>query len=233
MRRRRAGPNNEAKRRSSLPVTFVAAFHLDSYSLFAAGSRATSIPSSPVDQAFRSLRATPSGLIGGSGLVQITESVGQALEDSPALRPQDMTALMRERHAAVVKDLADNPEDLRAAEQTGWIVAARRRGKLQLQLYHASHTFKAQDVNRGFPMTILPVDVTPEQFSASILKYKKRLRPIKALTSFDESLNYHLDVMHDFLREAQAASQTVGDAMQIGFFRSDGEMEVMDEWIRI
>jgi hypothetical protein len=214
-------------------VTFVAAFHLDSFSLFGADSQATSTPSSHVDQDIRSLRATPSGLIAGSGLAQITESIGHALEDGPALRPQDLTALMRDRHAAVVKDLPDDPEVRRQAEQTGWIVAARRRGKLQLQLYESSHAFKAQDVNLGFPMTLLPSDVTPEQFNASILKYKKRLRPLKSLTSFDESLNYHLDVMHDFLREARTLSQVIGSAMQIGFFRSDGEMEVMDELIPI
>jgi hypothetical protein len=214
-------------------VTFVAAFHLDSFSLFGADSRATSTSPARGEQELRSLRATPSGLIGGTGLVSITDSVGRALETGPALRPQDLTALMRDRHAAAVKDLPDDAEVRRQAEQTGWIVAARRRGKLQLQLYQSGHAFKAQDVSIGFPMTLLPPDVTPEEFSATIVQYKKRLRPLKSLTSFDESLNYHLDVMHDFLRDAHTISHVVGSAMQIGFFRSDGEMEVMDELIQI
>lgn len=214
-------------------MTFVAAFHLDSYSLFGADSRATYFLPSKVDDEYRKLRATPSGLIAGSGPLPIVDSVYHALLEGPALRPQDITALMRERHAAVLQELPDEPDVQREAANTGWILASRRRGKLQLQLYHLDHAFKAQEVDVGFPMTLRPVDVSVDELSPIIVKYRKRLRPLKALTGIDDSLNYHLDVMRDLLRDVRAVSKVLGPRMQIGFFRSDGEMEVMDELIQV
>ena len=214
-------------------MTFIAAFHLDSYSLFGADSRATYLLPSRIDDEYRKLLATPSGLIAGAGPLPIVDSVGHALLESPALRPQDITALMRERHAAVLQERSDDANLQRDAAHTGWILATRRLGKLQLQLYHLDHAFKAQEVNVGFPMTLGPEDVAPDEFAPTIVKCRKRLRPLKTLTGFDDSLNYHLDVMRDLLNEARTVSKVLGPKMQIGFFRSDGEMEVMDELIQV
>lgn len=218
-------------------MTLVTAVHVGAYIMLGADSRANFFHPETGDETvvddYRKVHLTNSGIIAGSGLLDITNPVIEELKEESKQTPAQLSEMMRNRHELIALHLAQVPDERvrLAGARSGWILATRRKGRMALEFYQSERNFEVWPFNISDTCSLMPSDAEMPVLGSAMGTLRDRIKPVRNLKRLSASLDHHIEIMLDFFRHAHDVSRFVGPMVQFGYVTESGEEAVLDELI--